>query len=822
MKGKKLVAMLLASVMCLSLLAGCNGKKDPDTTPTPSAENTQPVVTEKKEYTYNTYGSTLATNWNPHTWEQNNEDAVLGYLSDAFLDMTIEDSENGIYQFVYSMATSVEDVTAANQGDLTKFGCKLPADKAPEEVTENYVYEIKLNPACKWQDGTPITADDYIYSMKACLDPTMMNYRSNNYWSSEYAVAGAYKYYNALTKDLYVQVAPDEVAGLDPAAAFIDVYDFWNCNDSYKDAAGNACPQYVAINDATVYSADGTATEAGDSATDSFSGAWLYEEYGEYVASGDLVIFQQVANEDYDENYADHYDDTVGVYKVDDYTIRYVYESGMDYNMTLYHFANTPWLVYEPLYEAGKDTTGKLVTTNYNSSVETSASYGPYMLESIQQDKQMVFVRNPNWWGWETDADGNLVSYTNFEVDGEKRQQYKTTRIVIDAMTNDAAKQAFLKGDLSEWTPTGEDLFTYATSDQLYQVDLTYTMRFFFDDNLDDLKEMDASKGNTNSVVLSNVNFRKAFSLAIDRAEFVTATAGYKPAYAMLNSLYFYDVFNDPSSSYRSSDEAMQAICNLYNVEYGAGTPYATLKDAYDSINGYNLTEAKELMKTACDELVAAGIYKAGDPIHIRIAWTQGALTSAHQNQGALMQKYMDAAVEGSGFGKVELELVGEVKTPYSQVPAGEFAIGYGAWGGAPFTPFSMFRVYCDPDYASLNEAASYDPKKETMTMTVNGQEYTMTWQEWSNSMGGTGVFANADAKTKLQVLAGIEENFLKLYHCFPLCTTTSCTMLAYKLSYYTENYNIMYGFGGMRLLDYNYDDAEWAEFISSGALSYE
>ena len=48
MKGKKLVAMLLASVMCLSLLAGCNGKKDPDTTPTPSAENTQPVVTKRR------------------------------------------------------------------------------------------------------------------------------------------------------------------------------------------------------------------------------------------------------------------------------------------------------------------------------------------------------------------------------------------------------------------------------------------------------------------------------------------------------------------------------------------------------------------------------------------------------------------------------------------------------------------------------------------------------------------------------------------------------------------------------------------------------
>lgn len=71
----------------------------------------------------------------------------------------------------------------------------------------------------------------------------------------------------------------------------------------------------------------------------------------------------------------------------------------------------------------------------------------------------------------------------------------------------------------------------------------------------------------------------------------------------------------------------MQAICNLYGVEYGADKPYKTLKEAYQSINGYNLTEAKALMKTACDELVAAGLYTKGAEIKIRVAWASGALT---------------------------------------------------------------------------------------------------------------------------------------------------------------------------------------------------
>ncbi len=840
-KTRKLLALVLALVMCLGLFAGCTPSNG-DATPTPPSQSQDPgpsqnpgqsqnpVVsqtpaklpeTKEGEFTYNDYANTLATNWNPHTWEQNDESAILDYLSEAFLDMTIDDSENGVYQFVYGMATEITDVTAQHQDDLTKFGAVLPEGKTADQITQNYVYEIKLNPECKWQDGTPITADDYIYSMKACLDPLMKNYRSNSYWSTEYAVAGAASYYNILTPEWYETTTYATAMAMDPSEVYIDVWDAWGAQ-GYTDSEGNECPQYLAINQSDVVynNADGS---------DETTGKGVYDTYNAmgYIEGGKVPLYVHKVNAIQGvttENYEDYYDQLVGVYKVDDYTIRYVYSLGMEEKMSLYHFANRHWLVNKDLYEASKDTSGALVTTTYNSSVETTMSYGPYKLESIQPDKQMVFVQNENWWGWQKTEDGRLVSFTNFNVDGEPRQQFQTTRIVIDVMDNDAAKQAFLKGEVCGWTPTGEDLLTYGNSDQLYQVDETYTMRLFFNTNVETLQEMDRSKGNTNSVVLSNKNFRKAMSLAMDRAEFVTATAGYKPACFLMNNLYFYDVFNDPKSSYRSSDPAMKAICDLYGVSYGEGTPYPTLQDAYQSINGYNLTEAKALFTQACDELVEAGLYKKGDPVNIKLAWTQGTLTSSHQNQGALINKFIAAATEGTGFGPVTFELVGEVKTPYDQVPAGEYAVGYGAWGGAPFTPFTMLQVYCDPDMYSLNELGCWDPTTETLTLTVNGQEETMTWQAWSNSMGGTGKFANADTQTKLQLLADLEREFLNLYYCFPMCTTTSCSMLAYKVGYYTENYNIMYGFGGMRLMHYNYNDAEWKDFVASqnGTLSYE
>ncbi|MBP5295308.1 MAG: hypothetical protein J6Y95_06285, partial [Lachnospiraceae bacterium] len=476
-------------------------------------------------------------------------------------------------------------------------------------------------------------------------------------------------------------------------------------------------------------------------------------------------------------------------------------------------------------YEEGKDTSGELVTTDYNNSAENTWSYGPYKIESLQEDKQLVFVQNENWWGWEKDENGTLVSYTPYEVNGEHVQRYQTQKVVIDVMDDDAAKQAFLKGELNDWAPPADELVTYAASDQLYKADETYTMSFFFHTNVDDLKVMDQSKGNINSVVLSNTTFRKAFSLAINREEWVTATAGYTPTFGILNNLYYYNFFKDPASTYRSSEPAMQAICNIYDVQYGAGTPYATLKDAYKSINGYNLTMAKELMKQACQELVADGLYTEGSEIKIRIGYKKGALDSSENKQGELMNKYINAAAEGSGFGKITLEIVGNCPDRYGDTAKGEFAIGYGAWGGAALLPFTMFRVYCDDDYVSpIHEAGCWDPATETLTLNINDEEVTMTWKEWSNSMSGTGKYGQADAETKLKVLAAMEENYLAKFYRIPLATSTACSLMSFKADYITKDYNFAYGWGGFELMHYNYNDAEWTEFVKSqnGSLNYE
>ena len=816
---KKALSLLLALSMSLGL-----------------AVTTGTAEGETPSYTFNDYTSALANNWNPHTWETNADDAILTtYLSSPFVTMQAEDTEEGVYQWVYEMATSITDVTATHQDDLTKYNVTLPDGATASDVTEGYVFEIKLNENAKWENGTPINADTYIYSMKQLLNPEMKNYRANLYYAGESAVAGGNAYYYGGSDSLNENAGKYTMADLTVGE-----------DGQYVTAEGYK--MYLAVNYALSTQLSGnTLKDYVEAYGDAYFGMDTWEELVALCDDNGLVpltdanyaLFAPVTtgNEAWGETEADlpmyfvytipmpevGYDETVGLYKVDDYTIIYVMQSQIDYYYALTSFTSN-WLVYEDLYEAGKDTTGTLVTTNYGTSVDTTMSYGPYKLESYQDEKQMVLVQNENWYGWEQGEDGTLVSYTPYEVDGENVQRYRTTKVVINVLTDDAAKQAFLKGELDSWAPSAEELPTYAASEQLYKALETYTQSFFFNTGVENLKTMDASKGNTNSVVLSNVNFRKAFSLSIDRSEFVTATAGYSPTYGLMNTLYYYDFYNNPNSMYRSSEPAMKAICELYGVEYGEGTPYATLEDAYKSINGYNLTEAQALMATACQELVEAGLYTAGEDITIRVAYKKGALDSTDNKQIELMNKYINAAAEGSGFGHITLEGLGNINDRYGDVANGEYAIGYGAWGGAALYPFRNFQVYCDNEQYSINEAGCWDPSTETLTLTVDGEEVTMTWCEWSRAMVGTGKFASASNETKLEITASMEKLYLEKYYRIPLASTTSCSLLSYKCSYITPDYNMAYGWGGFELMQYNYTDAEWAEYVSSqsGTLSYE
>lgn len=830
MKKTKLI-LACTGVALVAALASCGGVEDPD------------------GYTYRDYTSALASNWNPHTWETNADDSILSYLSEGLVSLQPKDTVNGIYQWAYDMAESVEDVTFNESGKaaLKKYhGFTDESIAAYEESCGGepgqVVYQIKLREGLQFQDGTAINAQSFVDSGKLLLDPSMKNYRANLYIAGESAVVGGFGYYyqgsegyfDASTLGTFSPEIYEKLVFCIDSTKLGDFEVFTKSvigqyAEAYECSSGTEfLSLYLGVPDEDI---EKIKTLEGKTMTEIAGSTELTEAFNIAVACWCTEPNEELNFFVYkDKIAAQEWEQTVGLYKVDDLTFNYVMNSPLDRSQAMVSFMST-WLVHPEMYNSNKDTSGALVTTKYGTALANTMSYGPYKLQSLEASKQMVLVKNENWHGYTKDEKGKLVSYTNFEVDGAKVQQYQTTKLVIDVLDDAAAKQKFLAGELSNYTPTASELSEYTLSDALYKVEENYVMSFFFNTDLEALKEMDKSKGNTNSVVLSNINLRKAMSLAIDRAEFVTATPAYQPAFALFNNLNYYDVWNDPESSYRKSEAGMQALCNLYGVEYGPGKAYATIEEAVASITGFNLTEAKALMKKAHDELVAAGIYTGGD-IKIKVGYAKGPLQSDEQAQLALLNKYMAAAIEGSGFTSFVLEGVGNIENRYEDVPMGEYAIGYGAWGGAAFYPYRGMQVYCDPDQYSVNELGCWDPTTETLTIEfdykVGTEDYhfgpaTNTWQWWSQNLQ-SGYYANLSAEAKLKILATMEEEYLDMCYRIPLCGTCSAFLLGYQVSYITEKYNIMYDFGGFRLMKYNYTNAQWADYVkkNGGKIDYK
>ena len=164
---KKFLAMLLALTMVLSL-AAC-GNNAPEATEAPAAPEAAPEATTPAgpvaavyDYTYHSSMTALGNNWNPHAWEMSNEDTMMGYVLAPLATMSIEDTINGVYQWIYVAADSIEDVTADHQDDLTKYMVTLPSGQTAEDTKNGFVFEIKLNPDMKWENGEVINADSYI------------------------------------------------------------------------------------------------------------------------------------------------------------------------------------------------------------------------------------------------------------------------------------------------------------------------------------------------------------------------------------------------------------------------------------------------------------------------------------------------------------------------------------------------------------------------------------------------------------------------------------------------------------------------------------
>lgn len=166
------------SAAAIMSLAGCSNDADSEST-----------------YTYNTYLSTSPSTWNVHNWETSDESYITSFTEMGLYDAVLNSTKDG-YEFVSEMAGGMP--VAVDPNDSEKGLTDEEKDKYYSDignVSENMVWDIPLNKAATWEDGTAIKAQDYVDSMELLLNPKYANYRADSYYDGNLILVNAENYY---------------------------------------------------------------------------------------------------------------------------------------------------------------------------------------------------------------------------------------------------------------------------------------------------------------------------------------------------------------------------------------------------------------------------------------------------------------------------------------------------------------------------------------------------------------------------------------------------------------------------------------------------
>lgn len=835
---KKLLALLMVLAMTVACFASCGTKDDS----TGDSTGVTPAVIKKG--TYHTTTATMPSNWNELTYQDNNDTQILNYITSGFFeyDYKFDDAKGGKYNADgsinvdaivpggyttnYLAATDLKDVTATVDA---KWGY-TDAQKA----AGGYAWQITLRKDLKWDDGTAIKADDYVYSMQAQLDPDFLNFRADTYYNT-LQVKKAKAYFNKNQEATYPSVGT-KYESADAAIAageviYLDVYSLWGAS-GYVDKDGNKAPQWIPITDETVY--DTPDAWAAGKAEDAFTAKGLFEQYKGMVDVGgkyEACLAIKVANTERDITFED-----VGFYKVDDYSFvilmdksyKFLKDDGSLSYLAAYYMQSLP-LVHKAKYEKSKIAPAAgstLWTSKYNSSLETTASCGPYKLESFQSGKAYTLVKNDNWFGY------GLEAYKN---------QYNVTKIECEKVEEPSQNwMKFLAGEIDGVALDSEHINDYMHSKYVVYTPGTGTfgMQLFSDLNV-------LKKSGNNNGILAIDEFRQAISLSLNRSDVVekiwpgTAVA----CFGLMNSQYYYDVEN--GGVYRDTTEAKEGILRAYGFTKGADGKWsggeingASLDDAYEALTGYNPVKAKELVKVAYDKLVAKAEYYGYDASKgITIVYGSSIDNAKQRQRCQYVQDLLNTLCAGTGLeGKITLKFDASAGDKWSNAfRSGATQIGFGyGFGGNPFNPFDIVGGFVDPEN-SLNYHTYWDTKNEKMTLTMPAGDYegagktiTMSLCNWYKCLNGLSDKANGDtevynwdagyapASARLVVLAALEEKVIQKAYSVMLIGEYSGELSSPKFSQISYDYNTFMAYGGMRYLVVNYTDAEWAEYVAA------
>ena len=824
MKQKKLlmlIAMVLVVVLCASVLTACKKDKGND-----DKNVTKPGTgwEDPKMYTMREYTSQMPSQWCTILSSDNVNNEMESYFTSAFYEFNYKFDANGkivpgAYTVEYSAATKLEDVTKKYAG---QYGLAADAEKGQ-------AFAMTLRNDLKWDDGTPIKAADFVYTMTQQLSPKYLFATASNYYSGNYVIHNAQNYVKQGQSGWFsaVDVAAYGASISSFEGLYFDAKNVKAFESIFKTADMTKLTElksYFVSNGVNVF--DELVQYAGDKRTpltqelfdkikglfaadgglnSSVSGwGWADEEIGYFT-----VVNYTYPEMDFSKVGYFVGDNEYELVMVIDGTLNPLDAEG---NLTYeagYYFSNWP-LVKKDLWERCEDQSKTPYANSYCTTQEKSASWGPYKLTNYQDQKTYTVSRNDKWFGY------GLPQYAN---------QYQTDAIVTEKIEEwDTAWLAFQKGNLDGIGMDVKIAADYRTSKRAYFTPETYT----FDLNIQSNATSRTDK--RNNLLLNYADFRKAISLSLDRDDYCAKNnPSSQAALGLLNSMYYYDVEN--GKVYRESIQAKEAILNAYGATKNADgswkvgeNTYTDIEDALDATTGYNLTLARQLVENAVAQAKADGKYSDGEEIILTYGIeTQTANTDRVKNW---FQAAFDNMTKGTSIeGKIKIEYFMFSSATWSeQFADGEYDLCFGAWGNAPFNPAYLL---CETQISDENRyAVKWDPKTVSVTVKATPDDkhedgvYTYNLEQWRLILQGKDGcpvnFKNFPIEDQLAALGAVETAILKEYYSIPVFSRYSASLMGYKVDYISYEYNTFMGYGGIRYMTFNYDDTAWAEFVAS------
>lgn len=202
--NKKLVSLLLALAMTCTALVGCGGNETADAPQT--IDDIEAVAEEETEEATQAAAQEL-------TFVLNNEPDTI--------DPTITNNSFAV-PFIVNCFEGL--VTYNEAGEVVPGNAETWSSN--DDMT---VYTFKLREGLKWSDGTPLTANDYVYSAFRVLDPATAGQYVN--MISDYVVNGNEYYAGEVTaEEVGIKALDDltlEFTLSAPCPYFVDLVSMW-------------------------------------------------------------------------------------------------------------------------------------------------------------------------------------------------------------------------------------------------------------------------------------------------------------------------------------------------------------------------------------------------------------------------------------------------------------------------------------------------------------------------------------------------------------------------------------------------------------------